>query len=373
MFKKCYNKTYYGGNRMKTVNGLNNLIQEFIEDGAFPGANYVLVVGDKSYYGSLGKKALFPNVEDNDIDTLYDMASVSKVVSTTTCILKLMEAGKIRLYSKVSSYLPRFKHENITVFNLLTHTSGMQEGISNCTTATSKEEVLDRLYSYDLKYEVSKHIIYSDLNYIMLGEIVETITGKSLDEYAKEVVFDPLEMYDTGYKPIDKLRCAPTEDRNDETYRGIVRGDVHDETAYACGGVAGHAGVFSTVKDLEHFIRMILNKGTYNGKRILSDVVIDRLFVPQVSEEHDLIEHNNRRGLGWIVNSQCSSAGDFTSYDDTILHTGFTGTNIWIDRKNNVGFSLLTNRVHPTRKNVKMIDVRPKLANYIMAHLEELK
>lgn len=358
---------------METIIGLNNLIQEFIDDGAFPGANYVLVVGDKSYYGSLGKKALIPNVEENSIDTLYDMASVSKVISTTTCILKLMEEGKIRLYSKVSAYLPRFKHEQITVFNLLTHTSGMQEGISNCTTAKSKEEVLDRLYSYDLKYPVGEKIIYSDLNYIMLGEIIEVITGNKLDEYAKVALFDPLEMYDTGYKPTDKLRCAPTEERNDATYRGIVRGDVHDETSYACGGVAGHAGVFSTVNDMEHFIRMILNKGTYNGKRILSEVVVDRLFVPQVSEVSSLVTNYNRRGLGWIVNSQCSSAGNFTSYDDTILHTGFTGTNIWIDRKNNVGFSLLTNRVHPTRKNVKIIDARPKIANYIMAHLDDFK
>ena len=358
---------------MKIQEQLNNLIEQFIEEGACPGANYVLVVGDKSYYGSFGNKALYPNVEKNDIDTLYDMASVSKVISTTTCILKLIEEGKIRLFSKVSNYLPRFKHENITIFNLLTHTSGMQEGISNCTTATSKEEVLDRLYSYDLKYGVSEHIIYSDLNYIMLGEIVEIITGMPLDQFAKKVVFDPLEMYDTGYKPKNKLRCAPTEDRDDETYRGIVRGDVHDETAYACGGVAGHAGVFSTVKDMEHFIRLILNKGTYNGKRILSEAVVDRLFVPQVSEKHGLIEHYDRRGLGWIVNSQYSSAGDLTSYDDTILHTGFTGTNIWIDRKNNVGFSLLTNRVHPTRKNVKMIDMRPRVANFIMAHLEDFK
>ena len=321
---------------MDVIKELNNLIQGFIDDGAFPGANYVLVVGNKSYYGSLGKKALFPNVEENDIDTLYDMASVSKVISTTTCILKLMEQGKLRLYGSVSSYLPRFKHENITIFNLMTHTSGMQEGISNCTTAKSKEEVLDRLYSYDLRYEVEKKIIYSDLNYIMLGEIVEKITGKPLDVYAKEVLFDPLEMFDTGYKPVDKKRCAPTEERNDATYRGMVRGDVHDETAYACGGVAGHAGVFSTVKDIEHFIKMILNKGVYKNHRILSEPVIDRLFVPQVSEKHDLIENYKRRGLGWIVNSQCSSAGDFTSYEDTILHTGFTGTNIWIDRKNNV-------------------------------------
>ena len=358
---------------MEALNGLNKLIQDFIDDGAFPGANYVLVVGDKSYFGSFGNKALYPNVEKNDIDTLYDMASVSKVLSTTSCILKLLEEGKIRLYAKVSSYLPRYKHTNVTIFDLLTHTSGMREGISGCTSLTSKEEVLDRLYSYDLLYPTSTKISYSDLNYVMLGEIVELLSGMPLNEYAKKILFEPLEMVDTCYKPLDKLRCAPTEIRDDETYRGLVRGDVHDETAYAMGGVAGHAGVFSTVKDMSHFIQMILNKGVYNGKKIFSEATIDRLFVPQVSTKHDLVNHYDRRGLGWIVNSQCSSAGDLTSYDDTILHTGFTGTNVWVDRKNQVGFSMLTNRVHPTRKNIKHIDARPRIANYIMAHLDEFE
>lgn len=358
---------------MNALQGLNNLIEECIKEGCFPGANYCLVIKDKTYYGSLGNKANIPSEETNNIDTLYDMASVSKVLSTTSCILKLLEEGKIRLYAKVSNYLPRFKHTNVTIFDLLTHTSGMREGISNCTTAKDKEEVLERLYSYDLLYPTSTKISYSDLNYVMLGEIIELLSGMPLDEYARKVLFEPLEMIDTCYNPTDKQRCAPTEIRDDATYRGLVRGDVHDETAYAMGGVAGHAGVFSTVKDMSHFIQMVLNKGMYNGKKIFSEATIDRLFVPQVSTHHDLVNNYDRRGIGWIVNSQCSSAGDLTSYDDTILHTGFTGTNVWIDRKNQVGFSMLTNRVHPTRKNIKHIDARPRIANYIMAHLDEFE
>ena len=358
---------------MDALQGLNNLIEECIKEGCFPGANYCLVIKDKVYYGSLGDKATIPSVEKNDIDTLYDMASVSKVLSTTSCILKLLEEGKLRLYAKVSNYLPRYKHTNVTIFNLLTHTSGMQEGISKCTTLKNKEETLDRLYSYELNHETGTKISYSDLNYIMLGEIVELLSGMPLNEYAKKILFDPLEMVDTCYKPVDKIRCAPTEIRDDETYRGLVRGDVHDETAYAMGGVAGHAGVFSTVKDMSHFIQMILNKGVYKGKKIFSEATIDRLFVPQVSTKHDLVNNYDRRGLGWIVNSQCSSAGDLTSYDDTILHTGFTGTNVWVDRKYQVGFSMLTNRVHPTRKNIKHIDARTRIANYIMAHLDEFE
>lgn len=358
---------------MDALHGLNKLINECIEEGCFPGANYCLVIKDKVYYGSLGNKATIPTVEMNNIDTLYDMASVSKVLSTTSCIMKLLEEGKIRLHAKVSSYLPRFKHTNVTIFDLLTHTSGMQEGISKCTTLKNKEEALDRLYSYELNHETSTKISYSDLNYIMLGEIVELLSGMPLNEYAKKILFEPLEMNDTCYNPSDKKRCAPTEIRDDETVRGLVRGAVHDETAYAMGGVAGHAGVFSTVKDMSHFIQMILNKGKYNGKKIFSEATVDRLFNVQVSMPSNLVEHYDRRGLGWIINSQCSSAGDLTSYDDTILHTGFTGTNVWIDRKNQVGFSMLTNRVHPTRKNIKHIDARPRIANYIMAHLDEFE
>ena len=208
---------------MDALQGLNNLIEECIKEGCFPGANYCLVIKDKVYYGSLGDKATIPSVEKNDIDTLYDMASVSKVLSTTSCILKLLEEGKLRLYAKVSNYLPRYKHTNVTIFNLLTHTSGMQEGISKCTTLKNKEETLDRLYSYELNHETGTKISYSDLNYIMLGEIVELLSGMPLNEYAKKILFDPLEMVDTCYKPVDKIRCAPTEIRDDETYRGLVR------------------------------------------------------------------------------------------------------------------------------------------------------
>ena len=179
---------------MDALKGLNNLIEECINEGCFPGANYCLVIKDKVYYGSLGNKANIPSVEKNDIDTLYDMASVSKVLSTTSCILKLLEEGKIRLHAKVSSYLPRYKHTNVTIFNLLTHTSGMQEGISKCTTLKDKEETLDRLYSYELNHETGTKISYSDLNYIMLGEIVELLSGMPLNEYAKKILFEPLEI-----------------------------------------------------------------------------------------------------------------------------------------------------------------------------------
>lgn len=355
---------------------LNKIIEKAIAEGAYPGATYAVVINDKVYIDSLGLKAKYPVPEENDKNTIYDLASLSKVISTTTCIMQLLEKGEFRLNTQVSSILPRFKHQDITIFDLMTHTSGMKEGISAPTTLKSKEEALDKMYSYDLVYPVHTKISYSDLNYILLGEIVEAVTKMPLNEYAKKYVFAPLEMHDTGYclkEYSEVARIAPTEERNDDAYRGMVRGDVHDEVSYIMGGVAGHAGVFSTALDLSHFIKMILNEGEYNGKRILSKATVNTLFQVQVEEKLGVLRINERRGLGWIIRGRASSAGDLTSLDDTILHTGFTGTNIWIDRKNKVGFCLLTNRVHPKRGNGLHIEYRPRIANYIMAHLEELE
>ena len=181
----------------------------------------------------------------------------------------------------------------------------MQEGISKCTTLKNKEETLDRLYSYELNHETGTKISYSDLNYIMLGEIVELLSGMPLNEYAKKILFEPLEMKDTCYNPSDKERCAPTEIRDDETYRGLVRGAVHDETAYAMGGVAGHAGVFSTVKDMSHFIQMILGKGKYNGKKIFSEA-INRPFVRAQAEaqgDDEAVKRIDEEGKNYMNHS----------------------------------------------------------------------
>jgi CubicO group peptidase (beta-lactamase class C family) len=231
---------------------------------------------------------------------------------------------------------------------------------------------MEKIFAMDLVYPRNSQIVYSDIGYILLGKIIEKITGVPLDRYAKEILFTPLEMFDTTYNPGDKKRCAPTEERKDRIVQGILRGEVHDEKSYILGGVAGHAGLFSTVTDVAHFIDMILNKGVYKGRRIFSEAVIDLLFAPKVEISHPLIKNYDRRGIGWIIQSCYSSAGDLVS-EETILHTGFTGTNIWIDRRNEIGFCLLTNRVHPTRENLKIITVRPKLANFIMAHLDEFK
>lgn len=334
---------------------------------AYPGGCFSVVTKNKTYSGFVGNKATVPLVISNDVDTIYDMASCTKVICTTTCIMKLLELGKIRLYDSVSTYLPRFKHSDVVIWDLLTHTSGLPAGIAGVTKIKTKEEALDKLFNIELIYPKNTKILYSDLGFILLGLIVEKVSGMNLNEFSKENIFIPLEMYDTMFKPNDIDRCAPTEERNDDIVKGMVKGYVHDELSYILGGICGHAGLFSTASDISHFIEMILNNGKYHDKQILSKASIDLLFTPQVEEKNGISLNTYKRSLGWIVQGEQSSASDLAS-KETILHTGFTGTNIFIDRINKVGFTLLTNRVHPTRKNNLLIPFRAKVGNFIIAN-----
>ena len=193
-----------------------------------------------------------------------------------------------------------------------------------------------------------------------------------LNVFAEENLFKPLKMNNTGYLPLNKDLCAATEYRDDATMTGYVKGCVHDETAYALGGVAGHAGLFSTVKDVTNFIQMILNDGKFENQQIFSKATIDELFRVQVKEANGVCVNPKARCLGWQTKDPASSAGELISYN-TILHTGFTGTNVFIDRDHEIGLVLLTNRVHPTRNNSKHFHVRACLANFIIANLEEFK
>ena len=354
------------------IEELNKLINEAVSAGVFPGANYCLVTEKRNYFDSFGNKSLYPNPEENGLDTIYDLASVSKVLSTTTSIMLLLERGKLRLYDSVSTYLPHFRHKDILIWDLLTHTSGLQADIPRASKLQSREECLEKIYACDPVYEKGSKIVYSDIGFMLLGFVVESISGISLAEFAKKNIFESLDMFDTSYNPLEKERCAPTEERRDEIFNGFLKGYVHDEKAYILGGVAGHAGVFSTVKDISNFIKMILNDGKFNGKQFLSKPTIDLLFTKQVEIKSGISLDSDARGLGWIIKGSYSSAGDLAS-NLTILHTGFTGTNIFIDRINHIGFCLLSNRVHPTRDNLKIIPFRAKLGNYIISHFYKEK
>lgn len=346
--------------------GISDLINEAIKDGACPGCCFGIIANGKCETKSYGLKAKFPKEEDNNIDTLYDMASCTKVICTTTCILKLMEQGKLRLYEPVCNILPDFKLKDITVWDLLTHTSGLIADLPGGAKMT-KQELIDGINNATPVYERHTKIQYSDLNFVLLGWIVKKLSGLRLDEFSKKYVFDPLEMYDTGFNPTDTLRCAPTEDRGDH----IDRGYVHDEMAHTFDGVSGHAGLFSTINDIMHFLQMVLDEGMYKGKRILSKASIELMYTPQVEDVDKISLNNEKRSVGWIVKGSFPCSGDLAS-KETIMHTGFTGTHVVIDRQNKVAFSLLSNRVHPTRANNKMISFRTRLGNYIFSHIEEL-
>lgn len=365
---------------MKTLEQLIEIIKEEIEvRKAFPGANVTVVTHENATKLSLGKKSLYDVdsnnnlidlVEENTLDTIYDMASLSKVISTTTCILRLLDLGKIRLGSKVSSYLPRFKHNDITILHLLTHTSGLSEGVRGLMNMKTSDDVMNAIYDMDLVYETGTKISYSDVGFILIGKIIETVTGKTLDVFAKEEIFDPLEMFNTGYNPQNIELCAPTEHRNDPLFKGMVKGFVHDETAVLLGGVAGHAGLFSTIEDVSHFIEMILNNGEYKGKQIISESSIELIYRPFVQDTKGVDLHGTVRTIGWLLGGNGGSDGDLTSME-TIHHTGFTGTNLWIDRYNGIGFCMLTNRVHPTRKNLLHLESRCKIANFVIANKDK--
>jgi len=341
---------------------INELVQEALNNDAFPGACLCVVNKDEVYLESYGLKAKYPEEEKNEVNTIYDMASCSKVISTTTCILVLAEQGKLRLYEPVCNILPEFNLKNVTVWDLLTHTSGLIPGLPGAQKMT-KKEIYDGIMKLEPSYEKNTKIVYSDLNFMLLGFIVEKLSELTLDEFSKKYIFDPLEMYDTGYNPTDAKRCAPTEDRG--SY--IDRGYVHDEVAHIFDGVCGHAGLFSTVEDVSHFIQMVLNDGVYKGKKILSKQTIDLMFTPQVEEKNGVSLTNEKRSVGWIVKGCYPNGGELAS-PNTIMHTGFTGTNIVIDRDNKAGFSLLTNRVHPTRENTKVIPWRGRIGNFIIAN-----
>lgn len=349
------------------IKGLDHLIEKAISDGAFPGANYALIIENDTYFGSFGNRALYPNVEENSINTVYDMASLTKVMGTTFAILRLVEEGKLRFYTSVKSILPEFMHEEVTVWDLLTHTSGLPADIKGAKLLASREETIDRVFHKPLIYPRNTKIVYSDVGYILLGFIVEKISNMELNWFITNEVFVPLNMKESCYNPYDITLVAPTEAREDKVFQGMLRGRVHDEKAYILGGVAGHAGMFSTVKDAANMMHMILNKGKFEGKQVFSEATIDLLFKTQVEEPNGFAKETNKRGIGWIIKGSYPSSGDLAS-DETIIHTGFTGTNMWIDRKNRIAFCMLTNRVHPTRDNLKIIDFRARVGNYILAN-----
>lgn len=301
-------------------------------------------------------------------NTMFDMASLTKVVATTPVILRLCEEGYFRLDDALSRFIPEFGQggkDKITLRHLLTHTSGLPDHIRFWEKGLFGDDIIADICALPLgESVVGLKVVYSDLGFIMMGELVRVLTGKTVAELAREIVFERLGMTETCFKPDPSLRhrIAATEYRAD--LGKIMWGEVHDENALALGGVAGHAGLFSTVWDTCKYAAMWLGEGQLNGTRILSSSTVRTAI-----QEHAAA--GERRGLGWMLKSPTfSSGGDFIS-DRAYGHTGFTGTSLWCDPDAGVGIVLLTNRVHAGRASNAAIRLRPMFANAVMAAVVE--
>ena len=341
---------------------LDAVIEQAVREGTIPGA--VLVVGHDGqvvYRRAYGWRALEPKREAMTLDTIFDLASLTKVICTSTAVMQLMERGEVRLNDPVAKYLPEFAangKEDISVRQLLTHFSGLAPDLDLKTAWEGKDTAYRMAFAEAPQDPPGSRFSYSDLNFIVLGALVERISGESLDTYCQRHIFAPLRMLHTRYLPPEALRpkIAPTQ--YDEKER-MLRGVVHDPTARRMGGVAGQAGLFSTGDDLAKFAQAMLN----GGGGILSPLTVEKMTQPEQPPSSPVL-----RGFGWDIDSPFSSnRGDLLPIG-SYGHTGFTGTSLWIDPTTQSYIILLTNAVHPRGKN-NAIALRSKVATAVAAAL----
>ncbi len=324
---------------------IDEAVEQSIKGGEIPGA--VVLIGHEGrilHRKAYGNRALVPSIEPMTIDTIFDCASLTKVVATTASLMKLFEQGKFRLNDRVTTYLQGFQggRSDITIRNLLTHFSGLRPDLT-LHPPWSGYETGVRLALMDKPVALpGARFIYSDINFILLGELVHRLSGQLLSDYARAQIFLPLGMKETFFLPPAALvgRIAPTE-RSNGAGMGL-RGTVHDTTARYMGGVAGHAGLFSTAEDLARFCQMMLNGGSLEGARLFSTLTIRKFTTPQSPPDQPIL-----RGLGWDIDSPYSAERGDLFPIGSYGHTGFTGTSLWIDPVSQTYIILLTNSLHP--------------------------
>lgn len=329
-----------------------HVVQGEVAAGRIPGA--VIVAGDADgvrYREAFGYRSLTPSREPMSLDTEFDLASLTKVIATTTAIMQLAEADRLELDAPVARYWPSFGANGksaVTIRQLLAHTSGLAPDLPLGPKARSPSGVLAEVIAQHLHAAPGERVIYSDINFLVLGELVHRITHRSLDAYCRRHIFAPLGMRDTTFDPQSPLvqRAAPTTADAD----GMRVGRVHDPTAVRMGGVSGNAGLFSSADDLARFAQMMLRGGRFGGKRILQPETIASM----VATESPLALPP-WRGLGWALDAPLVSNRSRLPATGMLYHTGYTGTAIWIDLVSKQFLIVLTNRVHPDDRG----DVRP--------------
>jgi CubicO group peptidase (beta-lactamase class C family) len=330
------------GFRPEVLGQLDAAFTNAIAEKKTPGSVVWLEHGGQSYQRAYGQRALKPAAEPMTLDTVFDVASLTKVVATAPAVMLLIERGQVRLDDPVRKYLPEFsgaERDAVTVRHLLTHTSGLLVGISGAA-FKDRAGALARAALERPRATPGTEFHYCDLNFILLDELVRRVAKQPLEEFVAAEFYRPLRMSDTGFLPSARLRprIAPTQ----EIGGGLLRGTVHDPTARRMGGVAGHAGVFSTAADLARFARMMLNEGELDGVRVLKPETV-RLMTSVQSPKAVLA----RRGLGWDMDSGYSRPRGLLFPLGSYGHTGFTGALLWTDPFSKTFVILLTNRLHP--------------------------
>jgi CubicO group peptidase (beta-lactamase class C family) len=353
------------------------ILQAGVEQHAFPGA--ALAVGQKGAAAIVfaGRQTYDAKSAAVAPDTVFDLASLTKVVATTTAAMILYERGQLHLDRSVALYLQDFVEPydtasdplwavrgEITVRHLLAHTSGLPAYERFFLRAREKSHVLAEALALPLEDSPGRKTVYSDVGFILLGAILEQVSGQPLDAFCSTEIFAPLDMGDTCFNPPERIwnRVAPTE-QDTEFRKRLIRGEVHDENAWVMGGVAGHAGLFGSVSDLARFGALMLAGGKAGAKRLLRAETLDEFTRawPVLS--------GAARGLGWDKPGDTPSCGRYFS-PASYGHLGFTGTSIWIDPAKDLFAILLTNRVHPTRANDSIRTIRPAVHNAIVEALD---
>jgi len=337
-----------------------------------PGAVYIAgTSGTLVAEEALGHLSYDADAPPVTLDTIYDLASLTKVIVTTPLAMLLYERGQLDLETPVSVYIPEFSgdgRDDVVVAELLAHCGGLlwwtdlYQSFEGQSPIEAKRGYIEKICELPLDYPPRSKSVYSDLGFLLLGEVLERLTQSTLDRLAADEVFSPLEMAEIQYNPPESLRprIAPTED---DEWRGcVLRGIVHDENAYGLGGIAAHAGLFSTARAIVPFARMFLNAGALNDHRLFAAQTVQRF-----TTRANLVARSSR-ALGWDTPATESSSGRLFSAA-SYGHTGFTGTSLWIDPERDFFAILLTNRVHPTRENPKLASLRPRFHDALAASL----
>jgi uncharacterized protein YbbC (DUF1343 family) len=369
---------------LERLREIDTVVDEAIADHKLPGAVVVVGRGDTTLVRkAYGSRALVPASEPMTVNTIFDLASLTKVVATTSATMMLVEEGRIRLSDPVASFIPEFGKygkERITVRDLMTHMSGLRPDLDLGERWTGADTAIRRASEETLASPPGRQFVYSDINYVLLGEIVARVSHMPLEVFAATRIFTPLRMSETMFRPPAALagRIAPTEwcreadgpcaigSTGTASDRVMLRGVVHDPTARRMGGVAGHAGLFSTAADLTTFCRMLIGGGTTGGVRILAPLTVSRMTSPATP-----VSEPNVRGLGWDLDSSYSANRGELMPLGSFGHTGFTGTSIWIDPATRLFVIFLSNRVHPDGRG-DVTPLRARIATIASSALTDL-